>query len=137
MPEAARGACLRLRFANRDAARVEEAVAAMREPVPAAADGSALRRWVARHRGAWEDAAAAVPDVGERDAVVSRVTAVLTSGAPLTLRELAVRGEDLRAAGVAEGPAMGRVLRQLLEATLDDPTLNTKEMLLARARELA
>jgi hypothetical protein len=32
---------------------------------------------------------------------------------------------------------MGRVLRQLLEEALDDPARNTRETLLARAKELA
>jgi tRNA nucleotidyltransferase (CCA-adding enzyme) len=36
--------------------------------------------------------------------------------------------------GLAEGPEIGRVLRELLDAVVDDPTLNTREQLLERAR---
>jgi hypothetical protein len=92
---------------------------------------------VARHRGVWADAVAAIPDGALRAAARARVEGVLASGAPLALGDLAVRGEDLQAAGLAAGPGMGRVLRQLLEEALDDPARNTRETLLARAKELA
>ena len=51
---------------------------------------------------------------------------------PLTIADLAVDGEDLRAAGVGAGRAMGDTLSALLEAVLDDPTQNTRDALLAR-----
>lgn len=50
---------------------------------------------------------------------------------PLTIADLAVDGEDLRAAGVPEGRAMGDALKRLLEAVLNDPETNTRERLLA------
>jgi tRNA nucleotidyltransferase (CCA-adding enzyme) len=53
------------------------------------------------------------------------------------VRELAVSGEDLKAAGLVAGKAMGDVLRQLLDEVLDEPWRNTREWLLARAGELA
>ncbi|MCC7001530.1 MAG: CCA tRNA nucleotidyltransferase [Gemmatimonadaceae bacterium] len=51
---------------------------------------------------------------------------------PLTIADLAVDGEDLRAAGVGAGRAMGDTLSALLEAVLDDPAQNTRDALLAR-----
>jgi tRNA nucleotidyltransferase (CCA-adding enzyme) len=48
---------------------------------------------------------------------------------------LAVGGTDLLAAGVPAGPALGGVLGRLLERVLEDPSLNTREQLLALARE--
>lgn len=51
---------------------------------------------------------------------------------PLTIADLAVDGEDLRAAGVGAGRAIGDTLSALLEAVLDDPTQNTRDALLAR-----
>ncbi|MFN0099826.1 MAG: CCA tRNA nucleotidyltransferase [Gemmatimonadaceae bacterium] len=51
---------------------------------------------------------------------------------PLTVADLAVDGEDLHAAGVSAGRAIGDTLSSLLEQVLDDPTLNTRDALLAR-----
>jgi tRNA nucleotidyltransferase/poly(A) polymerase len=51
----------------------------------------------------------------------------------VALGDLAVRGDDLIAAGVGEGPAIGAALRHLLAAVVDDPSLNTREALLRLA----
>ncbi len=53
------------------------------------------------------------------------------------MRELAVSGDDLAAAGLAPGRAMGEILRKLLDEVLDEPWRNTREHLLERARELS
>lgn len=50
---------------------------------------------------------------------------------PLTIADLAVDGDDLRAAGVADGRAIGETLRTLLERVLEEPALNQRERLLA------
>jgi tRNA nucleotidyltransferase (CCA-adding enzyme) len=55
---------------------------------------------------------------------------------PHRLRDLAVDGDDLIAAGFPAGPQLGRVLDELLDAVVDDPALNTRDELLARAKEL-
>ena len=52
------------------------------------------------------------------------------------LRDLAVGGDDLLGIGYEPGPALGRTLRQLLDAVVRDPRLNTRDQLLARAEEL-
>jgi tRNA nucleotidyltransferase (CCA-adding enzyme) len=52
------------------------------------------------------------------------------------LRDLAIDGDDLIAIGYTPGPALGRTLRTLLDEVVRDPDLNTREQLLARAREL-
>ncbi len=49
----------------------------------------------------------------------------------LTLKDLAVDGRDLMAAGQKPGPGLGRTLQALLQMVLDDPSRNTKEYLLA------
>lgn len=53
---------------------------------------------------------------------------------PIELADLAVDGEDLRAAGVPAGPEIGRTLRDLLDRVLDDPACNTRERLLRLVR---
>ena len=52
---------------------------------------------------------------------------------PVALADLAVRGDDLMAAGLAEGPAVGETLRRLLASVVDEPSLNERETLLALA----
>ena len=55
---------------------------------------------------------------------------------PHRLRDLAVGGNDLLALGYPPGPSIGLTLGALLEAVVDDPALNRRETLLARAGEL-
>ncbi len=53
---------------------------------------------------------------------------------PHRLSDLAVDGADLIELGFKEGPGLGRTLDALLDAVVDDPTVNTREQLLERAR---
>lgn len=55
----------------------------------------------------------------------------------IEVADLAVDGDDLRAAGIAAGPALGRMLQQLVAVVIEDPTVNTRDALLSRARALA
>jgi tRNA nucleotidyltransferase (CCA-adding enzyme) len=54
---------------------------------------------------------------------------------PYRLVDLAVDGSDLMELGFGEGPELGRTLESLLDAVVEDPSLNTREQLLERARE--
>ena len=56
---------------------------------------------------------------------------------PIELADLAVDGDDLRSAGIATGPALGRILHALLQLVIDEPAANTRDALLAAARDLA
>lgn len=53
----------------------------------------------------------------------------------LSLKELAVTGSDLIAAGMKPGKEIGEVLQKLLELVIDDPGKNTKEYLLGYTLE--
>jgi tRNA nucleotidyltransferase/poly(A) polymerase len=53
---------------------------------------------------------------------------------PHSLADLAVDGTDLIELGYNEGPELGRMLESLLDAVVEDPSLNTREQLLERAR---
>jgi hypothetical protein len=57
-------------------------------------------------------------------------------GEPLTRKQLAVTGEDLREIGIPPGPQMGVILDRLLALVVDDPSLNTRERLLRLAPEM-
>ncbi len=52
---------------------------------------------------------------------------------PLVIKDLAVDGHDLMELGLASGPAMGRVLKKLLDIVLDDPSANERSKLLEAA----
>jgi tRNA nucleotidyltransferase/poly(A) polymerase len=54
---------------------------------------------------------------------------------PHRLRDLAVDGNDLIELGFRPGPQLGRILHELLDAVVDEPGLNTREQLLAQAKE--
>jgi hypothetical protein len=49
---------------------------------------------------------------------------------PVALADLAVDGDDLRAAGVPTGPDIGRMLQTLLDIVVEDPSRNTRAELL-------
>jgi tRNA nucleotidyltransferase (CCA-adding enzyme) len=55
---------------------------------------------------------------------------------PHRLGDLAVDGSDLIRLGYAEGPAIGRALRALLDEVVEVPERNEREWLLERAKEL-
>ena len=51
------------------------------------------------------------------------------------MKELAVDGKDLIAAGVALGKQIGEILSDLLEIVLEEPEKNTYETLLSYVKE--
>jgi tRNA nucleotidyltransferase (CCA-adding enzyme) len=66
-----------------------------------------------------------------------RVRDVLEGAKALVLRDLAVDGKDvMERLKIRAGPAVGKVLGELLEAVLDDPVLNERERLLEIAERL-
>ena len=52
-------------------------------------------------------------------------------GCCLSIKDLAVNGRDLMAAGMEPGPGLGRTLQSFLEIVLEEPEKNTKEYLLS------
>jgi tRNA nucleotidyltransferase (CCA-adding enzyme) len=108
--------------------------------------GPATRRFLARHgeRLAAElvlhkrcDLETKVVDPAELEAV-DRLERELREQqhAPHRLADLAVDGDDLLALGIERGPAVGAVLRALLERVVDDPALNERERLLELVGEV-
>jgi hypothetical protein len=77
------------------------------------------------------------PDAGALPELRARVAAELAAGVALDLHGLAVDGRDLMEEfGWAPGPIVGRTLQRLLDRVIGDPTLNTRERLLAVARSM-
>jgi tRNA nucleotidyltransferase (CCA-adding enzyme) len=64
----------------------------------------------------------------------SRVRAVTEQGRAFTLSRLAVNGDDLmRGLSLRPGPLVGVLLNELLQAVLEDPSMNERERLLDMA----
>lgn len=66
----------------------------------------------------------------ELDEIRAKAERILAERQCLTLKDLAVDGRDVIAAGIEPGPEVGRVLEELLERVLDDGIPNNREMLL-------
>jgi hypothetical protein len=97
----------------------------------------AVRRWMAAVGEAADDLTTlwqlrhGAPPLWERV-----LRGIRERGEPLTRKQLAVTGDDLRNIGVPTGPQMGAILESLLGLVVDDPSLNTREVLLARVRAM-
>jgi tRNA nucleotidyltransferase (CCA-adding enzyme) len=64
-----------------------------------------------------------------------RALVLAERSSPHRISDLAVDGNDLISVGYEPGPALGHALAELLVAVVTEPSLNTRELLLARARE--
>ncbi|MGE4213451.1 MAG: CCA tRNA nucleotidyltransferase [Anaerotignaceae bacterium] len=60
---------------------------------------------------------------------------VMKNGDCISVKELALTGDDLLNMGIEKGKAMGRILNELLEMVLENPLMNNKEILLKTVRE--
>jgi len=116
----------RLKCANRDIER-GRAIGKWRDHYPEPKDAARVRKWLA-------DVGEYVDDllIGASDAVRKAVANVQAENPPLALKDLAVKGDDLIAAGVRPGPDVGETLARLLDEVLEDPSRNTKQYLLSR-----
>jgi len=125
----------RLKCSSAELARARR-IGRFRDRWPRAITEPAVRRWLAEVGPAADDLVSLAVAEGWGEALAAMSRQVRRSGSPLTLADLAVTGEDLLAAGIPRGPAVGRTLRSLLERVLEDPTLNTKAQLLELAASL-
>jgi tRNA nucleotidyltransferase/poly(A) polymerase len=115
------------------------------EPEPAA-----VRRWVARagrtrvrsllrvaaaRWAATREAGASAPPPRAVARLVRRAIGTAFSD-PIEIADLAIDGDDLRRAGFAAGPLLGKILQALLDWVLDDPARNLPDLLLARVIQL-
>ena len=158
--EAVRRALHDLRFSNADIrtmARLAELWTQLFEPMSATLaepDGptdATIRRWAAatgrtqlasfirlasaRWR-ALSQAGKAAPSP-EKVASLYRRALRIAYRDPIELADLAVDGEDLQTAGIARGPALGKILRALAEWVVEQPDRNTRDQLLHHAAGLA
>lgn len=127
---------VRLKASNAEIARAAAVLTGAPEP-----DGNTpvqVRRWMAAVGDAVDDLTAlwhlrhGAPPMWE-----TVVRGIRERGEPLTRKHLAVTGNDLVAIGIPAGPQLGGILDQLLSIVVDNPSLNSRELLLAQARSLA
>ena len=68
--------------------------------------------------------------LAELDLLREKAEEIVAQGQCFTLKDLAVNGRDVIAAGTAPGPEVGRVLNGLLEQVLNGELPNDRETLL-------
>jgi len=120
---------IRLKCSNKDIER-GRAIGRWRDKYPDAKDPVAIRHWLATTGEHADDLLALLPAASAP--LQKAVAAVRAKNPPLSLKDLAVKGADVIAAGVRPGPDVGDALARLLEEVLEDPSRNTKEYLLSR-----
>jgi tRNA nucleotidyltransferase (CCA-adding enzyme) len=140
----------RLRFSNEERARI---VALIRHHILCYDEtwsDAAVRRWVKRvgpdlvqdlyalgHADVVAKGKDAKDDLARLAALEEHVGRILSTGAALSIRDLAVDGNVLmKELGIAPGRVLGDVLKQLLEDVIEDPGRNQRDELIARARNL-
>lgn len=140
----------RLRFSNEERARV---VALIRHHILCYDEtwsDAAVRRWIKRvgpdlvedlyalgHADVLAKGKDATDDLARLAALEEHAKRILSAGAALSTRDLAIDGNVLMTElGVPPGRALGDLLKQLLDDVLEDPARNTRDELLARARNV-
>jgi tRNA nucleotidyltransferase (CCA-adding enzyme) len=140
----------RLRFSKEECSRVEALVLHHIVAYDGSWSDAAVRRWMRRvgpelvtdilelnRADVRAKGLDATPELERLAELERRVAGIVAECAALSVRELAVNGHDLmRVLGLAPGPELGRILRELLELVTEEPALNEREVLLERARRI-
>ncbi|MBN2192334.1 MAG: HD domain-containing protein [Polyangiaceae bacterium] len=142
--------CSRLRLANEERAYVTALVRHHLVAYDPSWSDAALRRWLRRITSSlWEDVLTlsradvvakgrdATEEIARLDELAARTASLLRDGTALTVRDLAVDGNDLMAElRLPAGRQIGDLLRSLLEHVTDLPSDNHRARLLELARAL-
>ncbi len=135
----------RLKWSNRQLERVASIVRALSDPLPndeALWSDAYLRRRMATHGETCEAGLliSAVCDLVPGRQVckraIDRCKQLRARGDCLSISALAVDGRRLMQECGVRGVAVGTLLQRLLDAVLDDPTVNTSERLLSFAKKM-
>ena len=118
----------RLKCSNKDIER-GRAIGQWRDKYPDPKHLPEVRRWLSQV-GEYADDLLTLPS--SPVPLPKVVRSIREAKDPLTLKDLAVTGDDLLAAGVRPGPEVGETLARLLAEVLEDPARNTREYLLSR-----
>ncbi|MFZ5897185.1 MAG: CCA tRNA nucleotidyltransferase [Myxococcota bacterium] len=141
---------MRLRFSNEEREKITALVRHHLLCYDETWSDSAVRRWLKRVtpelapdlyalaeadvRGKGKDA---TRDLAQIAALKTHAERLIAEGAALSVRDLHIDGRTLmQALDRKPGPWLGELLRTLLDEVVEDPTLNDRERLLARAKQL-
>jgi len=140
----------RLRFSNDERARITALVRHHLVCYDSSWTDAAVRRWLRRvgpdlapelyalnRADVLAKGRDATADLERLRELEEHVAKVVRAGAALTVRALAIDGHDLAKMGLRPGPIFGEIFRILLDEVVEDPSLNDRDRLLARAREIA
>jgi len=72
----------------------------------------------------------------EIDVFADRISDVRSKDMALKVSDLNIKGEDLKEIGLQSGPNMGKVLANLLDLVIENPGMNSKELLLDAAKDI-
>lgn len=61
--------------------------------------------------------------------VIEKYNKIIEEDAPLCIKDLDINGNDLVKAGIEPGPEIGRILKELLDIVLEEPSKNKKDIL--------
>ena len=129
-PDEARDILRSLKYSNK---QITGALAVARGACVTVGSEADARRFIANTGAYAEEAIEASVLMGSSEP--SALQWVKSNRAPCTLSQLALTGRELISIGI-EGKAVGKTLDRLLEAVIEDPSLNTKEELTALAEKL-
>lgn len=143
----------RLKFSNTERDRIVSLVRHHLICYESSWSDAAVRRWLRRvtpelvedlyelgkadaaGKGPSQEAGADVNNIIE---LQKRVERLVSEGAAVSVRDLAINGNDLiKVVGLRPGRIIGDTLKQLLEEVTDAPEQNQRELLLLRAREIS
>lgn len=66
-----------------------------------------------------------------------QIDKILSEKPPLSVKDLEINGEDvMRVLNINQGPTVGKILDDFLELVIDDPSMNERELLLAKLRQI-
>ena len=142
-PEKILGILVRLRFSNAQTDEISQRSSASLLP-GLDEDDEAIRRWLSSNSPEQLNALArlelarakAHPSLKKTPAEVvqswRRARLIRATGVPLSISDLAIDGNDLIRMGLRPGPVFARILEDLLDFVLTNPTRNEREVLEAR-----
>src|SRR5881227_2054797 len=119
----------RLKSSNKDIER-GRVIGQWRDKYPDPKHVPEVRRWLSQVGEHADDLLVLLP--APRSLLPKVVESIRAAKDPLTVKDLAVKGDDLLAAGVRPGPEVGQTLERLLAEVLEDPSRNTRDYLLSR-----
>ncbi len=141
----------RLKFSNAQIRRVQSVIGghmfhyedgwtdgAVRRLVRRVGSSNLEDLWEMRRADAWGRGIGVRATLANLRALKTRVEKVMRADNAFKVTDLAVSGQDvMKILGCPPGPRVGRVLLELLEKVLDDPTLNTKKALKSQIQSIA